>query len=88
MATTHLQIGQFKITGVADASVIVVGYVSQADTSACMWDSGAPCLTENADGSSQTLLSVESDGPACPHSQNETTERVDRIADWIQQTIG
>jgi hypothetical protein len=33
-------------------------------------------------------VSVESDGPACPHSQDETTSRVDRIADWIGQTTG
>ena len=31
-------------------------------------------------------LSVESDGPACPHSEDETTARVDRIADWVNQT--
>ena len=84
---THLQTGQFKITRVAGASVMVVGYAPAADTSACVWESGAPYFTENADGG-QTLVSVESDGPACPHSQNETTARVDRIADWINQTIG
>lgn len=85
--TTHLQTGQFKITRVAGSSVMVVGYAPAADTSACVYDSGAPYFTENADGS-QTLVSVESDGPACPHSQEETTARVDRIADWIQQTSG
>ncbi|MET8311267.1 hypothetical protein [Micromonospora sp. NPDC005173] len=33
-------------------------------------------------------MSVESGGPSCPHSQNETTSRVDDIADWINQTTG
>jgi hypothetical protein len=35
---------------------------------------------------SVALVSVESDGPACPHSEDETTARVDRIADWVNQT--
>lgn len=85
--TTHLQTGQFKITRVAGTSVMVVGYAPASNTSACLWDSGAPYFTENPDGT-QTLVSVESDGPGCPHSQEETTSRVDRLADWIQQTIG
>ncbi|WP_242624137.1 hypothetical protein [Micromonospora kangleipakensis] len=66
---------------------MVVGYALEADTSACLWDSGAPYFRENTNGT-QTLVSVESDGPPCPHSQQETTARVDRIADWIQQTSG
>jgi secreted trypsin-like serine protease len=82
---THLQTGQFKITRVAGSSVMVVGYAPAADTSACVYDSGAPYFRENPDGS-QALVSVESDGPACPHSENETTTRVDRLADWISQT--
>ncbi|WP_446210445.1 hypothetical protein [Micromonospora sp. IBSANI012] len=64
---------------------MAVGYAPAADTSACLWDSGAPYFRENADGT-QTLVSIESDGPACPHSQGETTQRVDRLADWIRQT--
>lgn len=83
--TTHLQTGQFKINRVSGASVMVVGYAPAANTSACLWDSGAPYFIENANGA-QTLVSVESDGPACPHSQEETTERVDWLADWIRQT--
>ncbi|MCP3786853.1 trypsin-like serine protease [Micromonospora sp. A3M-1-15] len=82
---THLQTGQFKINRVAGSAVMVVGYAPAANTSACLWDSGAPYFVENADGT-EALVSVESDGPACPHSQEETTERVDRLADWIQQT--
>jgi secreted trypsin-like serine protease len=84
---THLQTGQFKITRVAATSVMVVGYAPAPDTSACAYDSGAPYFTESPDGI-QTLVSVESDGPACPHAQEETTSRVDRIATWIQQTTG
>jgi secreted trypsin-like serine protease len=83
--TTHLQTGQFRITRVSGSSVLVVGYAPAADTSACVYDSGAPYFRENADGGA-ALVSVESDGPACPHSENETTTRVDRLADWIAQT--
>jgi secreted trypsin-like serine protease len=82
---THLQTGQFKIKRVTGASVMVVGYAPAADTSACVYDSGAPYFTENP-GGGQALVSVESDGPACPHSQIETTSRVDRLAAWIRQT--
>jgi secreted trypsin-like serine protease len=82
---THLQTGQFKITRVSGSSVLVTGYAPAADTSACLYDSGAPYFRENADGT-VALVSVESDGPACPHSQNETTSRIDRLADWISTT--
>jgi secreted trypsin-like serine protease len=82
---THLQTGQFEITRVTGSSALVVGYAPEADTSACVYDSGAPYFRENSDGSF-ALVSVESDGPACPHSQHETTSRVDRLADWIRQT--
>jgi secreted trypsin-like serine protease len=83
---THLQTGQFKIARVAGSSVLVVGYAPAPNTSACPYDSGAPYFTKNPNGS-QTLVSVETDGPACPHSQQETTTRVDRLANWIHQTI-
>jgi secreted trypsin-like serine protease len=82
---TRLQTGRFEITRVTGSSALVVSYPREAATSACVYDSGAPYFRENADGT-VALVSVESDGPACPHSQNETTSRVDRLADWIGQT--
>jgi secreted trypsin-like serine protease len=84
---TQLQTGQVKIKRVSGSSVMVVGYRPSPDTSACIWDSGAPYFSEGANGS-VALVSVESDGPACPHSQEETTTRIDRIADWIRTTAG
>lgn len=81
---THLQTGQFTVTRVTGSDVLVVGYAPAADTSACLYDSGGPYFAENATG--PTLVSVESDGPACPHTQAETTARVDRLADWIRTT--
>jgi secreted trypsin-like serine protease len=82
---THLQTGQFTITRISGSLVKVVGYSPAPDTSACLYDSGGPYFTENADGSN-VLVSVETNGPDCPHSQEETTTRVDRLADWIRQT--
>lgn len=82
---THLMTGQVKVSRVTGQSVMVIGFAPAPDTSACLYDSGAPYFSESTSGA-LALVSVESDGPACPHSQEETTSRVDRIADWIQQT--
>ena len=81
---THLMTGQVKAQRVTGSAVMVVGYAPAPDTSACLWDSGAPYFSESANGGA-ALVSIESDGPPCPHSQQETTSRVDRIADWIRQ---
>jgi secreted trypsin-like serine protease len=83
---THLMTGQVKVKRVNGTSVLVVGYAPAPNTSACLWDSGAPYFSESSGGTA-ALVSVESDGPACPHSQEETTTRIDRNADWIRQTI-
>jgi secreted trypsin-like serine protease len=81
---THLQTGQVAVHRVTGSNLYVVGYAPAPNTSACVYDSGAPYFLEGA-GGVITLVSVESDGPDCPHSQEETTSRVDRIADWIRQ---
>ena len=83
---THLMTGQVKVKRVNGTSVLVVGYAPAPNTSACLWDSGAPYFSESSGGTA-ALVSVESDGPACPHSQEETTTRIDRNAEWIRQTI-
>jgi secreted trypsin-like serine protease len=82
---TRLQTGQFEVRRVSGSSILVQGYAPAADTSACPYDSGAPYFVEAANGSA-SLVSVESDGPSCPHSQLETTSRVDRISAWIAST--
>jgi hypothetical protein len=33
------------------------------------------------------LVSVESSGPDCPHSGNETTSRVDVVSGWIRTVV-
>ena len=85
VASTTLQTGTFTVSSVTAGIAGVVGLRPQADTSACVYDSGAPYVTL-ADGGPR-LVSVESDGPACPHSATETTARVDGLAGWIHDTI-
>lgn len=84
---THLQTGQVQVSTVASTTVGVHGYAPFPDTSACVYDSGAPYFVERT-GATPLLVSVESDGPDCPHTQVETTARVDSIAKWIKRTIG
>jgi secreted trypsin-like serine protease len=75
----QLYSGQVRITSVATTTVLVTGYAPARDTSACLYDSGAPYVT----GSPARLVSVESTGPNCPHTQNETTARVDPLVPWV-----
>jgi secreted trypsin-like serine protease len=83
---THLQTGQVKVSSVTDTTVGVHGYRPYPDTSACVYDSGAPYFVERPHRAPQ-LVAVESFGPDCPHDQEETTARVDTIASWVRQTI-
>jgi secreted trypsin-like serine protease len=78
----HLQTGRFKVSSVAAGTVGLKGYRPAADTSACDDDSGAPYFAET--GRFPVLVSVESDGPSCPHAREETTTRVDVLARWIR----
>lgn len=83
---THPQTGQMKVSSVADDTVGVKGYLPSPDTSACIYDSGAPYFAEPKRGG-PVLVGVESDGPDCPHAQEETTARVDRVVAWILDTM-
>ncbi|GAA1324593.1 S1 family peptidase [Actinocatenispora thailandica] len=82
---THLQMGDFTVTGLDEHDVYVSGAAPSADTSACPYDSGAPYFAETATG--PRLVSVESTGPDCPHTGPETTSRVDTVARWIRHQI-
>ncbi|WP_033291488.1 S1 family peptidase [Amycolatopsis jejuensis] len=73
----QLQQGTMQISTVASTTVGIRGVAPAATTSACAYDSGAPYF---ADGK---LISIENNGPDCPHTGAETTSRVDLIADWI-----
>jgi len=82
---THLQMGDFTVSKVDKHNVYVAGAKPSSDTSACPYDSGAPYFTTGKKG--PALVSVESTGPDCPHTDAETTSRVDAVADWITTQI-
>jgi secreted trypsin-like serine protease len=83
--STHLATGVVSISSVGSSSVLVTGYSPARDTSACLYDSGAPYFATV--GGVPRLVSVESTGPNCPHSQLETTSRVDTVASWIRAVV-
>ena len=83
---THLQTGQFTVSAVNNPILNVTGKAPNADTSACPYDSGAPYFLEHPDGT-DVLVSVESNGPDCPHTTPEDTVRVDVLANWIRATV-
>lgn len=80
--STTLNLGQMKISNVRTSYVYVTGYAPARNTSACLYDSGAPYFLTPADAA-PALVSVESNGPNCPHTSAETTARTDNIAAWI-----
>jgi secreted trypsin-like serine protease len=84
-ASTHLMTGQVTVTSVSDTAVGVKGFRPKPTTSPCPLDSGAPFFREGPRG--PELVSTDSDGPDCPHDQEETTARVDTIADWVRGII-
>jgi secreted trypsin-like serine protease len=84
--STILRTGQVSVVAVEDATIGVTGYAPERDTSACVYDSGAPYFVER-DGRGPLLVSVESDGPSCPHAEVETTARVDNLRFWIRSMI-
>src|SRR5262249_5637934 len=84
---TRLNYGQVAVSTVGDPMVEVHGVSPAADTSACLYDSGAPYFIP-VGVRARVLVSVESDGPDCPHTTPESTTRADVVADWIGQQIG
>jgi hypothetical protein len=66
--------------------VLVRGYSPAADTSACLYDSGAPYFSAPP-GAAPRLVSVENTGPNCPHAQSETTARIDVLVSWIRSVV-
>jgi Trypsin len=83
-----LRTGVFTVTQVTSTIVGVTGRAPAANTSACLFDSGAAYFTlPPLFRGFATLTSVESTGPDCPHAQQETTSRVDTIVPWIRQQL-
>jgi V8-like Glu-specific endopeptidase len=83
----HVRTGQVKIKRLSGSLVYVIGYRPSTKTSACLYDSGAPYFAESASGA-VALVSVESDGPSCPHAKEETTVGIKGLITWIRTTIG
>jgi secreted trypsin-like serine protease len=81
-----LRTGQFTVASVTDTTILVTGFAPQPDTTPCPYDSGAPYFVESR-FSPPKLVSVESNGPSCPHTQQETTARVDNIRGWIYRAM-
>jgi secreted trypsin-like serine protease len=83
--SSQLRTGVVRVTSVGSSTVLVTGYSPSRDTSACLYDSGAPYL-RSVSGVLR-LVSVESTGPNCPHTANETTSRVDVVAGWVRTVV-
>jgi secreted trypsin-like serine protease len=81
----QLNWGRVAVTGVSTTLITVVGKSPGRDTSACPYDSGAPYFFTPA-GGRPTVVSVESTGPACPHTTPETTARVNSA--WVRSVTG
>lgn len=83
---THLRTGQMTVVSVAGSVVGVTGTAPQRDTTPCPYDSGGPFFLEHG-MRDPLLVSVVSSGPSCPHSQVESSARVDNIRAWIYRTV-
>lgn len=84
--STVLNTGTVAVGEVDAATIGVHGVAPSADTSACLYDSGAPYFQPIGDKAG-LLVSVESSGPNCPHDQLETTSRADVLFQWIYQQV-
>jgi secreted trypsin-like serine protease len=82
----RLQTGTFTVTAFTTTTVSVTALAPHSDTSACAYDSGGPYFKQS--GSLTYLVSVESNGPSCPHTSAETTARTDNLVLWIKSTVG
>ena len=83
---TVLNTGQVAVGSIANITIGVHGVFPSSFTSACLYDSGAPYF-QPVGTKFGYLVSVESDGPDCPHDQLETTSRADINFKWIYQQI-
>jgi secreted trypsin-like serine protease len=77
--------GRMTVGDDTSTTASVTGYYPARDTSACVYDSGAPYFTTS--GSAPLMVSTESNGPNCPHTSAETTARVDNQVSWIRSVV-
>jgi hypothetical protein len=76
--------GTVKVQDVVDTEVGMADDRPEPVTG-CLFDSGAPYVAKRS--GNWYVVSVESDGPTCPHNQRETTARTDNQRDWILSVI-
>ena len=81
----RLQTGLVEVDATTETDVLVHGLAPHPTTSACPYDSGAPYFRRA--GVVFFLVATEVEGPDCPHDQDETTARIDTIANWITAQI-
>lgn len=84
--SNQLYWGRMKVSRYSSSTVSVTGYYPYRDTSACLYDSGAPYFLTPS-GAAPRLVSTESNGPNCPHTSAETTARVDNQLSWIRTVV-
>lgn len=80
-----LYTGKFAVVEVVEDIVYVNGFAPEVDTSACAWDSGAPFFVIRY--GVPHLVSIEDDGPECPHDDREMTSRIDNVVGWINGVV-
>lgn len=85
--STQMWWGQMKVSSFTSNTVGVHGYYPHANTSACLYDSGAPYFTGPYRHSPPVIYATESNGPACPHDKTETTARADDLYRWIKRHV-
>ncbi|WP_285687449.1 trypsin-like serine protease [Actinoplanes sp. NBRC 103695] len=83
---TKLRTGQLSVLTVEENIIGVEGFAPQPDTTPCPFDSGGPFFVEQR-WRAPKLVSVVSNGPSCPHTDLESSARVDNIKDWIDEAI-
>ena len=83
---TKLRTGQLSVLTIEDNIIGVEGFAPQPDTTPCPYDSGGPFFVEQR-WRAPKLVSVVSNGPSCPHTDLESSARVDNIKDWIDEAI-
>ena len=86
LPSSRLRAGLVTVSSATATTVGGRGRYPRPDTSACLFDSGAPYVAE--DGGRARLVAVEHDGPACPHAGAEPATRGDTARAWIMRTIG
>ncbi|SDQ06793.1 trypsin-like serine protease [Quadrisphaera sp. DSM 44207] len=83
--SSQLMTGLVEVGTVADQTIGVSGYAPAPDTSACPYDSGAPYFRVSR--GQLVLVAVESGGPPCPHTDEDTAYRADVLAPWIREQL-